>query len=142
MMAASLSLSLPRFGWKSTSMPRSLKICTAAGDNASEMSTLGLVMNVIPRERLPGRSAAWREEPGSILRDDDYGSRLALCLAGTTRCQLRRLRKLRLGLGKRPVDPLGEERIVASLNRGTAPDPQACRRIAMAGEVVARAFLL
>ena len=41
MVAASLSLSLPRLGWKSTSMPRSLKIATAAGDSASEMSTLG-----------------------------------------------------------------------------------------------------
>src|SRR3954453_29940 len=42
MISASLSLSLPRLGWKSTSMPRSLKIWTAAGDSASEMSTLGL----------------------------------------------------------------------------------------------------
>src|ERR1700681_3384325 len=41
MISASLSLSLPRLGWKSTSMPRSLKICTAAGDSASEMRTLG-----------------------------------------------------------------------------------------------------
>ena len=41
MIAASLSLSLPRFGWKSTSTPRSLKICTAAGDSASEMRTFG-----------------------------------------------------------------------------------------------------
>ena len=39
--AASFSLSLPRLGWKSTSTPRSLKICTAAGDSASEMRTLG-----------------------------------------------------------------------------------------------------
>ena len=30
MISASLSLSLPRFGWKSTSTPRSLKIWTAA----------------------------------------------------------------------------------------------------------------
>src|SRR5215467_14330548 len=41
MISASLSLSLPRLGWKSTSTPRSLKICTAAGDSASEMRTLG-----------------------------------------------------------------------------------------------------
>src|ERR1700686_3982423 len=44
MISASLSLSLPRLGWKSTSMPRSLKICTAAGDSASEMRTLGFVI--------------------------------------------------------------------------------------------------
>ena len=42
MISASLSLSLPSAGWKSTSMPRSLKICTAAGDRASEMRTLGM----------------------------------------------------------------------------------------------------
>src|SRR5258707_13962637 len=42
MMSASLSLSLPRLGWKSTSTPRSLKICTAAGESASEMRTFGL----------------------------------------------------------------------------------------------------
>ena len=39
--AASLSLSLPRLGWKSTSTPRSLKIWTAAGDSASEIRTRG-----------------------------------------------------------------------------------------------------
>src|ERR1700752_2661634 len=46
MISASFSLSLPRFGWKSTSTPRSLKICTAAGDSASEMRTLGFVIAV------------------------------------------------------------------------------------------------
>src|SRR5580704_13340622 len=45
-------------------MPRSLKICTAAGDSASEISTLGFVIGAtFYRERLPGRSATWREEP-------------------------------------------------------------------------------
>src|ERR1700758_3392900 len=44
MISASLSLSLPRLGWKSTSTPRSLKIATAAGDNASEMRTLGVMV--------------------------------------------------------------------------------------------------
>ncbi len=39
--SASLSLSPPSLGWKSTSTPRSLKICTAAGESASEMRTLG-----------------------------------------------------------------------------------------------------
>src|SRR5918992_737912 len=42
MILASLSLSLPRSGWKSTSTPRSLKICTAADDRASEMRTRGV----------------------------------------------------------------------------------------------------
>ncbi len=39
-----LVLVLAEFGWKSTSMPRSLKICTAAGESASEMRTLGADM--------------------------------------------------------------------------------------------------
>src|SRR5437868_13902860 len=47
MISASLSLSLPRLGWKSTSTPRSLKIWTAAGDSASEMRTLGFVIGMI-----------------------------------------------------------------------------------------------
>src|SRR5215218_3723039 len=49
MIWASFSLSLPRSGWKSTSMPRSLKIWTAAGERASEMRTRGAVMTV-PRD--------------------------------------------------------------------------------------------
>src|SRR5690348_3148455 len=52
MISASLSLSLPRLGWKSTSMPRSLKICTAAGESASEMRTFGLDIGVLPEEFL------------------------------------------------------------------------------------------
>src|SRR4051794_27481797 len=71
MISASLSLSLPRLGWKSTSMPRSLKICTAAGDSASEIRTLGLDMgssfenlSVVPAEARLARS----EEP--LARDD------------------------------------------------------------------------
>src|SRR5258708_31941710 len=48
MISASLSLSLPRLGWKSTSTPRSLKICTAAGESASEMRTLGLDIDLVP----------------------------------------------------------------------------------------------
>src|SRR5262245_41049587 len=44
MTAASFSLSPPRAGWNSTSMPRSRKICTAAGERASEMRTFGADM--------------------------------------------------------------------------------------------------
>src|ERR1700680_196176 len=40
-VSASLSLSLPRLGWKSTSTPRSLKIWTAADESASEIRTRG-----------------------------------------------------------------------------------------------------
>ena len=50
--AASLSLSLPSAASKVTSMPRSLKICTAAGERASEMRTrgLGLVIGMSLKE--------------------------------------------------------------------------------------------
>ena len=41
MISASFSLSLPSVGSKVTSMPRSLKICTAVGESSSEMRTLG-----------------------------------------------------------------------------------------------------
>ncbi len=48
MTEASLSLSLPRSGSNVTSMPRSLKICTAVGESLSEMRTFGAVMFVMP----------------------------------------------------------------------------------------------
>src|SRR3984957_1013397 len=71
MISASLSLSLPRLGWKSTSMPRSLKICTAAGDNASEMRTLGLDMGVFLHPPLEGEgrreAPEWGESRCEIL---------------------------------------------------------------------------
>ncbi len=41
MISASFSLSLPTSGRKSTSMPRSRKICTAVSDSLSDTSTLG-----------------------------------------------------------------------------------------------------
>ena len=51
MISASLSLSLPRLGWNSTSMPRSLKIWTAAGDNASEIRTRAVMANFLCGQR-------------------------------------------------------------------------------------------
>src|SRR5712691_7532672 len=84
MISASLSLSLPRLGWKSTSTPRSLKICTAAGESASEMRTLGLDMGVIlkrtetvvPALSRDPYSRWWLWVPGraSLARDDDEES--------------------------------------------------------------------
>src|ERR1700732_2237676 len=68
MISASLSLSLPRLGWKSTSMPRSLKICTAAGDNASEMRTLGLDMGVFLHPPLEGEGRREAREGGKSRR--------------------------------------------------------------------------
>src|SRR6266853_6151003 len=118
MISASLSLSLPRLGWKSTSMPRSLKICTAAGDKASEIRTLGLGIGGSFEEmkRRPGRSVTWREEPGPIRRDGGYRSRVALrraaCPGTTIEMNLRRLGERGFGLGEGPVDPLRQSRDV------------------------------
>src|SRR5215472_574848 len=57
--AASFSLSAPSFGWKSTSTPRSRKICTAAGERASEMRTRG----VMASRRLQQRVLASGKRP-------------------------------------------------------------------------------
>ena len=45
-ISASLSLSAPSLGWNTVSTPRSLKICTAASESASEMRTLGAMATV------------------------------------------------------------------------------------------------
>src|SRR3954451_7813118 len=142
MISASFSLSLPRLGWKSTSMPRSLNICTAAGDSASEMRTLGLAIGCDPLldDAFDGATAGFvprvhlfsmdgRVKPG---HDDDGGKRT----------DLRRLRKLRLGLGECPVDPLRQQRDIAGFDGGAAPDTQPRRRVAIMREIVAGAFLL
>src|SRR5215472_16472919 len=72
MISASLSLSLPRLGWKSTSTPRSLKICTAAGESASEMRTRGVGMMCSDLFRLPASSAA--EAVGWVERSETHRS--------------------------------------------------------------------
>src|SRR6202034_4527783 len=90
MISASLSLSLPRLGWKSTSMPRSLKICTAAGDNASEMRTLGFVIGLIRSWSMHLSSSPAGLTRGSISsmdgpvkpgHDDDEGEKTYAALA-------------------------------------------------------------
>src|SRR5262249_6349200 len=143
MISASLSLSLPRLGWKSTSTPRSLKICTAAGESASEMRTLGFDMIVIPwniESVVPAEAplGAQSRDPYSVLwlwvparaslgRDDRRGSS--------------RLRQRGLGLGKGPVDPLREQFDIPCFDSGAAPDAQASRRVAVIREVEAGVFL-
>ena len=49
MISASRAGSLPSFGWKSTSTPRSRKICTAASESSSEMSTFGIGRSFVVR---------------------------------------------------------------------------------------------
>ncbi|EAU42851.1 hypothetical protein FP2506_08416 [Fulvimarina pelagi HTCC2506] len=47
MTSRSFSLSLPRFGWKSTSTPRSRKIWTAVSESLSDTSTRGAMGGVL-----------------------------------------------------------------------------------------------
>src|SRR6185312_7635005 len=158
MISASLSLSLPRLGWKSTSMPRSLKICTAAGDNASEMRTFGLVIRILLHHPFSGRMNPFSLYP--FLWGEGWGEGRLLTgkrhkgpSPGASRRPLpvrtgrgqgeksRRLREQCLGLGEGPVDPLRQQRNVGCLHRRAAPDAQARRRIAVMRKVVTGAFL-
>src|SRR6185503_4172482 len=73
MISASLSLSLPRLGRKSTSMPRSLKICTAAGDSASEMRTFGamtrsLLASQVVQDWFEARKTPASAQPAQHMR--------------------------------------------------------------------------
>src|SRR5947209_7743847 len=63
--SASFSLSAPSFGWKSTSTPRSLKICTAAGESASEIRTRGATVEApVIWSAQPAQHVRVRIEPG------------------------------------------------------------------------------
>src|SRR3569832_2243049 len=84
MISASLSLSLPRLGWKSTSTPRSLKICTAAGESASEMRTLGLVIGYDPSS-FPREGSACDGRNGDVSRELDALPLPVLAGRGETR---------------------------------------------------------
>src|SRR5690242_17987721 len=122
MISASLSLSLPRLGWKSTSTPRSLKICTAAGDRASEMRTRGVVM-LCPVYRLcspaspakagdPVRRCALFKTRTWWLLDAPLSRGMTACIRGNYE-RSRRLGQRVLGLAERPVEPGGERLDVA-----------------------------
>src|SRR5215510_7985442 len=124
MTSASFSLSAPSFGWKSTSTPRSLKICTAAGESASEIRTLGRML----RPLLLSSSA----KAGLACATHDRS------WCGTSR----RLRQRVLGLGEGPVEPQGERLDIGALHRRAAPDAQARRRITISIDVVGDALLL
>src|SRR6185437_15401956 len=153
MISASLSLSLPRLGWKSTSTPRSLKICTAAGDSASEMRTLGMVFLPSPS---PGGGGSARRAGGGVkprkrntavaVGDDVTPPRHASHgdppPPGEGERVLRRLGERGFRLGEGPVEPRRQRLDIRRFDRGAAPDAQARRRIAVMAEVVARVFLL
>src|SRR4029079_16127641 len=134
MISASFSLSAPSFGWKSTSTPRSLKICTAAGERASEMRTRGAIgisinVSVSYRPLIPAKA-------GIQLLAAALGPRFR----GDEQHLSRGLRQRRPRLRKRPVDPGRLLLHVRCLDGAAAPDAQTRRRIAVRGNVVARAF--
>src|ERR1700687_611146 len=125
MISASLSLSLPRLGWKSTSMPRSLKICTAAGDNASEMRTLGLDMGGFLENMKCLARRAGTHTPRRRLWAPGPAAKVPLCRGEEW-----------------PGDPLRQQSDVLCCHRLAAPDTEAGRLIAVMREIVAGAFLL
>src|SRR5581483_506253 len=140
-VAASLSLSLPRLGWKSTSTPRSLKICTAALDNASEMRTLGAIDPSLrhfgrARGARAGNPSGNKTTIGWIGLDSGFALR-APRNDPFSRC----FRQRGFGLGKGPVEPCGERLDVALLDGRAAPDAKARRRIAVVCDVVGDAVL-
>src|SRR5271169_712534 len=119
--SASLSLSLPRLGWKSTSIPRSLKIATAAGESASEIRTLGAMVSA------SGNVGNGKANPSH---------------RGESKTPLRRLGERVLGLDVSPVEPQRERLDVGPFDGRAAPDAQARRRVAIGIDVVSDAFLV
>src|SRR6185295_19806317 len=142
-------LSAPSFGWKSTSMPRSLKICTAAEERASEMRTRGaMACFLYPPLEGEGRPAGpgWGESKsvfccGSGMQRHPTPPPLRGVDPpppgeGKERSGGLRQRGLRLREG--PIEPGRERRHVRTFDGAAAPDAQAGRCVAMRRDVVGR----
>src|SRR5215471_11793029 len=123
--AASLSLSLPRSGWKSTSTPRSLNIWTAAGESASETRTRGAIVSPV----------------NFIAADAAFCGFCSPRPQGEEGGESRRLGQRIPGLGEGPIQPLGQYLDVCCLDACAAPDAQSGRCIAIMRDIVAGAFL-
>src|SRR5690606_38759618 len=124
MISASFSLSLPSFGWKSTSTPRSRKIWTAVSDSSSDTSTRGATIGLL-------QSVRWDEVKGGSARKAKPVARSGRSLgkAGF------------LGL-EGPGKP-GHQRLeIRGLDRCTRPDAQAGRRIAISADVIGDTLLV
>src|SRR5215475_12052897 len=97
-------------------MPRSLKICTAAGDNASDIRTLGIAMTFRLVEQDTLQQKGQRESCG--------------------------LGQFCLGLGKGPVEPGRQYFNIAPLDRCSTPDAETRRGIPVKGNIVSDTLLL
>src|SRR5690606_16836103 len=101
-------------GFTSTSQPRSSKMRAALGSILSEMRTLGFVMKASLENGMRKAAGAWPAVRGSDRLERSPG----------------------------PVEPGAERLDVGRIDRRAAPDAQARRGVAIAGDVVSRAFLL
>src|SRR5207249_2578680 len=102
MISASWSLSRP--GFTSTAMPRSLNICTAAGESLSEMRTLGGMTQLSSRDPdEPQRNPEVERASGAAFRFAPCG---ASCLVPRSR----RARQRFLDGDEGPLEP-GRERL-------------------------------
>src|SRR6266699_1265588 len=129
-----ISSSLDRPVFTSVSMPRSLKIATAAGDNLSEIRTLGMMFSIVPP---PARLVR------HLPRHDGGGNDLAIFLP--------RLRgrsgesrgggHLLFHLSEGPIEPGCERFDIGCFHGGAAPDAQTRRRGAIAADIQCDAFL-
>ena len=79
---------------------------------------------------------------GKLVGNENLGH--GICLRGRARrpagCQERKRDQAARGGGEGPVEPRRQRLDVGGLDRGAAPDPQARRRVAVAGDVVGDAL--
>src|SRR5262245_20348892 len=120
-------------------MPRSLKICAAEGESASEMRTLG---DMVASASIAVQGPRNR----SIQHLCNFAIRRDVCVCWIPRLHgtletlwlrtSRRLRQRVFALGEGPIEPEGERFDIRALHGRTAPDAQARRRIAIGVDVV------
>src|SRR6266567_3078765 len=126
-----ISSSLDRPVFTSVSMPRSLKIATAAGDNLSEIRTLGInlfsMSNYPPPEPLCGstspRGGGESKPPLPLVGRGRGGGHLLFHLC------------------EGPIEPGCERFDIGCFHGGAAPDAQTRRRGAIAADIQCDAFL-
>src|SRR6185436_19471649 len=149
-----ISRSSPRMAFGSVNLVPTGIVILPSGPGTigppSETSTTKICASISTRAK-PGRSAGSADARISKRSMSFSGSNMGWPVKGFAVRKIRtvelhaassRLRQRGLGLGERPVDPLRQQRDVGGFHRGAAPDPQACRRIAVIGEVITGAFLL